>query len=217
MNYKVSAASPTDELITLGQIFSEVGDYACTILDSEHLSLARRCSNRLKKVTSELLKRGSITSPDDFYEMPATDPIQARILTNSPASVDPATVDLTRLSVSDLHALYRRWPIRHQAKAAGSEGNTFNFEGRIVRELLSRRPATKNEQLQIDYCAATYANHLFTLILDLDDSGTSTGTDNTAEFHRLREELTTLSRLGIIRLAEYPSIHPSSTEAVSAF
>ena len=50
MNYKVSAVSPTDELITIGQILSEVGDYACTILDKEHLSFARKCANRLKKV-----------------------------------------------------------------------------------------------------------------------------------------------------------------------
>ena len=43
MNYKVSAASPTDELVTLGQILSEVGDYASSILDRDHLSLTRKC------------------------------------------------------------------------------------------------------------------------------------------------------------------------------
>ena len=44
MNYRVSSASPTDELLSLGQILSEIGDYAGTILDREHLSLSRRCA-----------------------------------------------------------------------------------------------------------------------------------------------------------------------------
>ncbi len=51
MNYKVSAVSPTNELIILGRILSEVGDYACTVLDKEHLSFSRKCTNRLKRLS----------------------------------------------------------------------------------------------------------------------------------------------------------------------
>lgn len=65
MNYMVSAASPTAVLFTLGQILSEVGDYASSVLDREHLSLASKCGSSLKKVVSELLVRQSIRSLDE--------------------------------------------------------------------------------------------------------------------------------------------------------
>ena len=68
MNYRVSAASPTDELVTLGQILSEVGDYMSAILDRDHLSLSRRCATRLRKVVGELMARKRIESPDDLYD-----------------------------------------------------------------------------------------------------------------------------------------------------
>lgn len=59
INYKVSAVSPTDELITIGQILSEVGDYACTIIDREHLSVTRKCAARLKKLSENLLQEAA--------------------------------------------------------------------------------------------------------------------------------------------------------------
>lgn len=146
MNYKVSAVSPTDELITIGQIFSEVGDYASTILDKEHLSFARKCSSRLKTVVSELASRGSIKSQDDLYEI---------------QKGKAETVDLSAMTIDELHKLYRQWPIRHQERLnEGREHMTYYYEGLIVRELQSRRPATKDEQLKIDYCNATYSNEL---------------------------------------------------------
>lgn len=146
MNYKVSAISPTDELITLGQILSEVGDYACTILDKEHLSFTRKCSNRLKKVVGELTSRGCIQSPDDLYEIQKGKAEQA---------------DLSALTIDELHKLYRQWPIRHQERLhEGREHMTYYYEGQIVRELQSRKPATKDERLKIDYCNATYSNEL---------------------------------------------------------
>lgn len=37
----MSANYPTQELMTLGQIFSKVGDHMYIILDSKHLSLSR--------------------------------------------------------------------------------------------------------------------------------------------------------------------------------
>ena len=145
MNYKVSAVSPTDELITLGQILSEVGDYACTILDKEHLSFSRKCANRLKKVVGELTSRGSIQSQDDLYEI----------------HKGSASVDLSTMTIDELHKLYRQWPIRHQERLnEGREHMTYYYEGQIVRELQTRKPATKDERLKIDYCNATYSNEL---------------------------------------------------------
>lgn len=146
MNYKVSAESPTDELITIGQILSEVGDYACTILDKEHLSFARKCANRLKKVVSELTSRGSIQSQDDLYEI---------------QKGNAASADLSTMTIDELHKLYRQWPIRHQERLnKGREHMTYYFEGQIIRELRNRKPSTKDERLKIDYCNATYNNEL---------------------------------------------------------
>ncbi len=146
MNYRVSAASPTDELVTLGQILSEVGDYMSAILDRDHLSLSRRCATRLRKVVGELMARKRIESADDLYEMPLS----------AVAGEDPGA-----MTVSELHAHYRLWPMRHQEREAmGREHLTFCHEGRIVRELLTRKPADKSDRLKIDYCLATYSNEL---------------------------------------------------------
>lgn len=146
MNYKVSTVSPTDELITIGQILSEVGDYACTVLDKEHLSFTRKCAGRLKKVVGELTSRGCIRSSDDLYEI---------------QEVTAESADLSAMSIGELHKLYRQWPIRHQKRLKeGKEHMTYYYEGRIVRELQSRKPATKDERLKIDYCNATYSNEL---------------------------------------------------------
>ncbi|MDE6804211.1 MAG: hypothetical protein K2J29_06240, partial [Muribaculaceae bacterium] len=69
MNYPVSATAPAEDLLTLGQIFSEIGDYASTVLDREHLSLSKRCSTKLRKVVVELISRRCIQSADDLYNM----------------------------------------------------------------------------------------------------------------------------------------------------
>ena len=146
MNYRVTAASPTDELVTLGQILSEVCDYMSAVLDRDHLSLSRRCATRLRKVVGELVARKRIESPDDLYEMPLS---------------SIAGEDRGAMTVSELHALYRLWPMRHREREAmGREHLTFCHEGRIVRELLTRKPADKSDRLKIDYCLATYSNEL---------------------------------------------------------
>lgn len=146
MNYRVSADSPTEELMTLGQIFAEVGDYMSTILDREHLSLSRRCGTMLKKVVGELISRQSIRSVDNLYDMPL---------------VELDNIDLSALTISELQSLYRLWPQRHKERdAEGREHYTFYYEGRIVRELRHRKAANQTEQLKIDYCVATYNNEL---------------------------------------------------------
>lgn len=151
MNYRVSAASPTAELITVGQILSEVGDYASTILDREHLSFTRKCAARLRKVVAELMARRCIVSPQDLYETEKCD-------------LHPA--DLPAMTISHLHNLYRQWPARHEMRLReGREHMTFYYEAKIVSELQRRKPATKDEQLKIDYCTATYRNELENLSL----------------------------------------------------
>ncbi|MDE7345729.1 MAG: hypothetical protein K2N48_03195 [Muribaculaceae bacterium] len=70
MDYRVSASSSTTELITLGQIFYEVGSYASSIFDRNHLAMARKCASRLKKVVGELVSRNCIESAEDLHRMP---------------------------------------------------------------------------------------------------------------------------------------------------
>ena len=146
MDYRVTAASPTGELLTLGRILSEVGDYASTTLDRQHLSLTRKCASRLKKVVGELIARKCIQSPEDLYELPES---------------HTEAADLSTMSIRELYDLYRGWPARHnRRKAEGREPDTFYYEGRIVREMMTRKAADREEQLQIDYCVATYHNEL---------------------------------------------------------
>lgn len=146
MDYDVSAESPSEELITIGQILSEVGDYASTMLDKVHLSFSSRCAAKLDKVLAELTARACVKSSDDLYE---TD-----------VEID-AKADLSSMTISELHSLYRGWPQRQeQRRIEGRQHLTFYFEGKIVRELRQRKAATTDEQLKIDYCEATYANEL---------------------------------------------------------
>lgn len=146
MNYSVSPSSPTDELFTLGQIFSEVGDYASTILDREHLSLSRRCVTRLNKVVDELVSRQCILSAENLYDVPES---------------EPANKDLKSLNIDELHTLYRRWPLRHNdRRTKGRESMSFYYEGQIAREIMSRKGTNKGEKFKIDYCTAMYSNEL---------------------------------------------------------
>lgn len=111
MNYSVSSSSPTDELLTIGQILSEVGDYASTFLDREHLSMSRKCLSRLNKVVGELVSRQCILSAENLYDIPEAHPI---------------STDLAALTVGELHSLYRCWPIRHKEhEAEGREAFSF--------------------------------------------------------------------------------------------
>lgn len=142
-NYKISATSPTDELLTLGRIYAEVGDHAAGFTDREHLTVAKQCATKLKKVLPELLGRGAIASEDDLYEM---------------AEPDAENGDLSAMTVDGLYRLYRQWPLRHKGKGVVScRRELFAYEDIIVRELMARKPADRSEQFKIDYCALTYA------------------------------------------------------------
>lgn len=132
--------------MTIGRIFSEVGDYASTVLDREHLSMSRKCMTRLNKVVNELIARQSIQSVDNLYDI---------------RSDAPANADLASLTIAELYSLYRCWPLRHKEReTAGRESFSFFYEGHIVRELKKRKATNKAEQFKIDYCLTTYHNEL---------------------------------------------------------
>jgi hypothetical protein len=146
ISYKVCEDSPTDELLALGQVYAGVGDYAASILDCDHLSVTQFCSMQLKMIVRILVDRKAVESEDDLYEM---------------TEIDTGAEDLSDMSVDDLYQHYRRWPIRHNARAAeGREHFTFYYEGLIVSELKKRKVSCKTEQFKKDYCILTYENEL---------------------------------------------------------
>lgn len=143
-NYRISATSPTEELRTLALIYAEIGDYASTILDSEHSTLATIYASKHRDAVTELIDRGAIASEDDLFRIPM-----------APIDHD----DLASLTIDELYQLYRQWPLRHESRVAeGREHCTFYFEGHIVKELTTRNAANISEQFKIDYCTLTYAN-----------------------------------------------------------
>lgn len=184
MNYPVSATSSAEELLTLGQILSEVGDYASTVLDRPHLSLAKRCAVKLRKVVGELISRGCIESAEDLYTISS--------------EAEPAGTDFAAMTVGELYALYRRRPLRQQARAeAGREHLTYYYEARIINELKRRKAAGKGEQLKIDYCLLTYRNELDNLSFIFSkpvDTGRERISPETGR-HYTPTELTSLIRL----------------------
>lgn len=145
-SYKVCASSPTDELLTLGQAYVGVGDYAANFIDSEHMSVAKFCSTRLKKMVPMLIERKAVASEDDLYEM---------------SEVESGNKALEEMTIDELYKLYRRWPIRKKTRLAeGREHFTFFYERRIVAEFMRRKAANKTEQFKIGHCTLTYNNEL---------------------------------------------------------
>jgi len=65
------------------------------------------------------------------------------------------------MSIGELESFYRQSHIRHKERLSeGREHFTYYIEGRIVREIKSRKAASNSEQLKIDHCVATYRNEL---------------------------------------------------------
>lgn len=150
----MSENSPTDELLVLGQIYAEVGDYAASFIDCKHLSVAKFCSMRLKKIMHILINRRAVASEDELYEM---------------TEVESGNESLKEKTIDELFLLFRRWPLRHEARAnEGREHSTFYYEGNIVNELLKRKPANKAEQFKIDFCTLAYENEIENLSFVLD-------------------------------------------------
>ncbi|MDE6769619.1 MAG: hypothetical protein K2J78_07855 [Muribaculaceae bacterium] len=140
LNYRISATTPTDELLTLRHIYSDIGEYASTILDREHTALSKKCATRLNKVEKQLSSRQNILSAEE---------------------VDTNFSNLSALTVDELYQLYRGWHLRHRKREAeGRELMTFYYEGKIVKEVQRRKPTDNGEQLKIDYCTITYRNEL---------------------------------------------------------
>ncbi len=71
------------------------------------------------------------------------------------------TAPLDRMSIGELERFYRQSHIRHKERLAdGREHFTYYIEGRIVREIKSRKAASNGEKLKVDYCVATYRSEL---------------------------------------------------------
>lgn len=145
-DYNISAASPTEDLLTLGRLFSEAGGYAATLPDGVHRRVARMCDSRFRKTVGELIRRGAVSSVDELYELPADE--------SKPASLES-------LTIAGLERLYRLCSGRRGARLAeGREHFTCYYERRIVDELGRRKAADLSEQLKIDYCTIVYRNEL---------------------------------------------------------
>lgn len=144
--YRISKNSPTEELLILGQIYAEVGDYASSMLDREHLSVAKFCAYRLRKVIPILVNRRVIATENDIYAIPDS---------------DTQYEEFGLMSIHELYCLYRSWPLRHGKNAEGdNKCHAFDYEDSIIRELATRRAQSKSEQFKIDYCTLTYRNEL---------------------------------------------------------
>lgn len=187
--YRITSSSPTGELLTLGRIYDDVGDYASTILDSAHRALTRLCRRRSAAVTRELSRRGILTgeatspSPIVAQAVPAAHhgtevsnlrPIDPSPLLTTPSSLITDPVTLTQMSISELYTHYLAWPQRHQALIeAGHAPLDFSYEALIIRELQRRTAANLDEQLKIDYCLISYRNELrnlsYILFLPVDE------------------------------------------------
>ena len=141
MDYRVSASSPTGELLTLGSILEEAGAYASTSSDRSRCAFSRRCDAKFRRVASELRSRNCTAALDD---------------------VCTATVaDLRTLSVGDLYRLFRGRTLRQSRRAAeGREPLTCWPESDILAELRSRKATDRDEQLKIDYCTIAHSNEL---------------------------------------------------------
>lgn len=144
LDYRIASSSKTEDLFTLGRLFSEVGDYASTIQQRDYTLMARMCRTRLRKIERELLRRSAIHTTDDILIIPP-------VTTSS--TVSSLVRNLSTLSVSELETLYRQRPHRIEARIAeGREHLTLFFESRIIAELSRRTTIDLTEQLKIDYC-----------------------------------------------------------------
>lgn len=141
MDYRVSASSPTGELLTLGNILEEAGAYASTSSDRSRRAFSRRCDAKFRRVASELRSRNCTSAADDVCTA--------------------TSADLRTLSVGDLYRLFRGRTRRQSRRAAeGREPLTCWLESDILAELRSRQAADRDEQLKIDYCAIAHSNEL---------------------------------------------------------
>ncbi len=150
LDYRIKTSSKTEDLFTLGRLFSEVGEYASTIQQRAYALTARMCRSRLRKIECELLHRSAIRTPEDILTPPS-------LSFTSSAPLSSLISNLSSLTVSELEILYRQRPLRTEVRiAAGREHLTLFFETRIVNELSHRTPTDLTEQFKIDYCLLTH-------------------------------------------------------------
>ncbi|MDE5878241.1 MAG: hypothetical protein K2H47_12200, partial [Muribaculaceae bacterium] len=72
LNYRIKPSSKTEDLLILGRLFSEIGEYASTIQQRSYALTARMCRTRLRKIECELLRRSAIRTPEDILSIPSS-------------------------------------------------------------------------------------------------------------------------------------------------
>lgn len=158
MDYRISSKSPTEELMILGRLLAEVGDYASTTLDSIHLRLAKSCWTRLDKVLAQLVKREAIETKDDLFDFSNE---EKQVLSNFDFQ-DSTASQLQNLSIFELELLYRFRQSFDKSVEKFKSQQRLGLYNRydIVLELEKRTPSDMCEQLKTDYCKLTFQNEL---------------------------------------------------------
>lgn len=158
MNYQVSSKSPTEELIILGRLLSEVGDFASTTLDSKYQRLANSCRIRLNKVIEQLVKRDIIEKKEDLYDLSP----EEKSLISNPEHQESTASKLQTLTISELEVLcrFRQGYDRPVEKSGSYIMSSLHCKYEIIRELEKRKPVDLSEQLKKDYCTLTFQNEL---------------------------------------------------------
>lgn len=158
---RISSKTPTEELMILGRLLSEVGEYASTTLDSSHLRLAKSCFTRLDKVLAQLIKREDIKTQKDLYNFSNE---EKHLLSNPDFQATEAS-QLQNLSISELELLYRfRQSVgksleKFKSIQSRQRSGLYNRYD-IVLELEKRVPVNPLDQLKKDYCLQTFQNEL---------------------------------------------------------
>lgn len=158
MNYRVSSKSPSGELMTLGRLLSEVGDYASTTIDSKHIRLAKSCRDRLEKVLFQLIKRDVIEKKENLFELSSKE----KQLLSNPDFQNSTASQLQTMSISELELLYRFRQGYDKSIDRINPGLMSGLYARyeIVVELEKREPVEMSEQLKTDYCTLTFRDEL---------------------------------------------------------
>lgn len=146
----MSAASSTEDLMTLGRLLTEVGGFASTVMSRTDIQFAAKCRRKAARIEKELLRRGVVKKFNDIFSVLSEN-------SNPGEEVPLYGLRLREMTVSELEQLYRSRSRRIEAKITeGREYFTRYTESRIVEELKTRCPANQSEQLKTDYCLITH-------------------------------------------------------------
>lgn len=166
-----TATASAGELLTLGRLYSMVGDYASSVRRGDYAETAGICRKRFRLILNELYRRGIIDSEDELY---------------APPSPTIGSTNIKSMTVDELEQSFRMSRIRYKRRLTeGREPFTRFYETGIVNELATRNIANAKERLKADYCRI--ANHIelenmsFVLRLPYDGEGCRTASDIPAD------------------------------------